>query len=379
MDDGVYQPPEAREGPVMKIADSSIILGADHFLKKSVEKEETLTVWKSGQEQREINAKNKKVSDIKKIASDLAAQQAAKVNLSAEAASRSRRVAKIGDELSEEEGFIADLNIRILKAMIERITGRKIDIRKPSDFNGSKKAISEEKMNEAPPQTEETGEGFGLVYEYHESYSEYEKTDFSASGVIITDDGTEISFDTTLSMSRSFIEEHNINIRAGEALKDPLVVNFDGGAAAISSDEFLFDIDNDGFEDQLHFIEQGSGFLALDKNGDGEINNGSELFGALTGEGFEELGVYDSDGNNWIDENDEIYKSLRIWHVDQNGERILASLGSMGIGAIYLGNVDSPFSIKDADNNLQAEIRSTGIFVKEEGSVGTIQQVDLVV
>ena len=364
----------------MKIADSSISLSADHVLKQSAIKEEKLTVWKTGQEPREIDPKNKNEKDIGKIASDLAAQQAVKVELSAEAVLGSRRVVKFSGEISEEDRLLADLNMLILKEMIERITGRKIKIALPDEVSGDKGEAQVEKTSDAETeQVEEAQPGFGLVYEYHESFQEYEKTDFSAAGVIVTEDGTEIAFNTSLSMSRYFYEEHNLTIRAGEALKDPLVINFGGNGAVISNTEFMFDIDNDGMEDQLHFVEQGAGFLALDKNNDGEINNGTELFGTVTGNGFQELSAYDSDHNNWIDENDQIYNSLRIWHLDENGERTLASLGSMGIGAIYLGNVNSPFSIKDANNNLQAEVRSTGIFVKEEGLIGTVQQIDLVV
>ena len=51
----------------MKIADSSIILGSKHILEKRAVKEETLTVWKSGQEPRQVDSSNKKISDIEKI------------------------------------------------------------------------------------------------------------------------------------------------------------------------------------------------------------------------------------------------------------------------------------------------------------------------
>lgn len=51
-------------------------------------------------------------------------------------------------------------------------------------------------------------------------------------------------------------------------------------------------------------VRPGGVFLALDKNGDSVINDGKELFGAATGQGFKELAIYDSDKNYWIDEND---------------------------------------------------------------------------
>jgi hypothetical protein len=45
---------------------------------------------------------------------------------------------------------------------------------------------------------------------------------------------------------------------------------------------------------------------------DGRVNDGRELFGPRTGDGFAELAAYDDDGNNWIDENDGIHDNLSI-------------------------------------------------------------------
>ena len=66
---------------------------------------------------------------------------------------------------------------------------------------------------------------------------------------------------------------------------------------------------SDGRKDNISFVQPGSGFLAVDKNNDGKINNGKELFGPNTGNGFDELAKYDSDGNQWIDESDPSLKS----------------------------------------------------------------------
>ena len=51
----------------------------------------------------------------------------------------------------------------------------------------------------------------------------------------------------------------------------------------------------------------------------------------------------------------------------------------MGIGAIYLGNVDTIFDMKDSSNNLNGVLRNTGIYLKENGEAGTIQHVDLAI
>ena len=78
----------------------------------------------------------------------------------------------------------------------------------------------------------------------------------------------------------------------------------------------MFDIDADGEEESISYLQGGSGYLALDKNGDGVINDGSELFGTKSGDGFADLAEYDADGNGWIDENDPIFDKLLIWAKD---------------------------------------------------------------
>ena len=58
----------------------------------------------------------------------------------------------------------------------------------------------------------------------------------------------------------------------------------------------------------------------MDRNGDGKINDGSELFGTKSGDGFKDLASYDADGNGWIDENDAIFSQLKIWTKDEDGK-----------------------------------------------------------
>ena len=121
-----------------------------------------------------------------------------------------------------------------------------------------------------------------------------------------------------------------------------------------------------------------SGFLALDKNKDGKINDGSELFGTRSGDGFKDLASYDEDGNGWIDENDSIWKDLKVWTKDENGRDYLMDLREANVGAIYLGSAQTEFSLnRMADNQTDGIIRRTGVYLKETGEAGTIQHVDL--
>ena len=160
-------------------------------------------------------------------------------------------------------------------------------------------------------------------------------------------------------------------------LTDPLVINLDAPAAAFSDQKFFFDLDGDGHEEYISKLGSGSGFLALDKDGNGHIDNGRELFGTSSGNGFYDLSAYDEDGNGWIDEADEIFDKLVIWSFDESGNQVLTGLGKAGVGAIYLGSSDTAFSVKDMSNNTNALIRSTGMFLYENGGAGTVQQVDI--
>ena len=215
-----------------------------------------------------------------------------------------------------------------------------------------------------------------MYYEYNED----ESTTFSSVGTVITSDGRQIDFDFSMELSRQFSEsyfsEEDILSFDTPSLVDPLVINFDSDSVMVTDQEFYFDIDSDGEADTVSSLASGSGFLALDRNGDGIINDGSELFGTKSQNGFYDLSKFDSDGNGFIDEADEVFNRLVIFTKDKNGNDICYHLKEKDIGAICLSNVDTSFSIKSSENDTQAVIRKTGLFIKENGEVGSIQQVD---
>lgn len=218
-----------------------------------------------------------------------------------------------------------------------------------------------------------------LSFGQQTSYFESEKTNFATEGKVVTASGKEINFNVEVSMSRSFYEQTSTILDMGAVkLTDPLVINLDTDAVSVSDQKFYFDLDADGHQEQISRLNAGSGFLALDKNGDGIINDGSELFGTTSGNGFADLAQYDQDGNGWIDEADEIFNQLLIWQKDENGNDVLRGLGAAGVGAIYLGNVDTEFSLNtQTDNKTNAVVRQTGMFLYENGTAGTVQQIDL--
>ncbi len=276
--------------------------------------------------------------------------------------------------------------LRLILDMIAMLTGHEARV-----FDASTLQVdSPAPAVQAPDQSGESGQtqapqqiaGYGIEYDRHESYSESEQTRFQATGVVNTTDGKAISFSVALSMARSYHVESDVSIREGDARKkqDPLVLNFNGSAAQLTSQRFSFDLNSDGkTEEDINFVTSGSGFLALDRNGDGKINNGSELFGAQSGDGFVELSALDSDHNGWIDENDAAFSELRVWTKDSSGKDRLSTLSQANVGALNVASIATPFDIKDGSNALQGQIRASGIFIQEDGQAGTLQQIDLTV
>lgn len=220
-----------------------------------------------------------------------------------------------------------------------------------------------------------------------ESWSiEQEDTSFSTVGTVRTKDGREINFNVNVNMSRRCEEYYREELNVAQfALYDPLVINLDTDATELSDQTFYFDLDADGEEEEISMLK-GSGYLALDKNGDGIINDGSELFGTGNGDGFADLARYDEDGNGWIDENDSIWSKLKIWCKDEKGNDVLYKLSDKGVGAICLQNVSTDFTLQGdrtardgatEANATNGAIRKTGIFLYENGNVGTVQHVDM--
>ena len=209
-------------------------------------------------------------------------------------------------------------------------------------------------------------------------FTESEDVAFSTVGKVRTSDGREIDFNVNIGMSRRFEEYYREDLQlASFTMCDPLVINLDTDVAQLEDQTFYFDIDGDGELDEVSQLGAGSGYLALDKNGDGIINDGNELFGTSSGNGFADLAKYDQDGNGWIDENDEIWSKLKIWSKDENGKDVLYTLAEKGVGAICLKNASTDFTQKGQDGRTLGAVRNTGVFLYENGNVGTVQHVDV--
>ncbi len=161
---------------------------------------------------------------------------------------------------------------------------------------------------------------------------------------------------------------------------DPLILDLDGDGFNVETKEngANFDLDKNGFAEKINWTKK-DGFLCLDLNGNGAIDDGGELFGDQTlladgtkaKNGFEALAQYDSNGDGVIDADDEIFDSLRVW-VDADGNGIsgegeMKTLAELGITSINLG-----YENVNAETGTEATIGNTATFTREDGTTSGI-------
>jgi len=344
----------------MKIADYALTMQASHSGSQQSSIREELRIW----------------VDLRAAAAP-PPPDSERVTLSAAAQTRQAgEAAAIDAAMDDVEN---DPRLQLIILMVERMTGQKVRLFAASQLRAARSADSltvPPDMHPAAP----ARAGFGMAYSRELDYSESEQTSMQADGVIKTNDGKQIKFSLNLVMQRQYSETSRSEVRIGAAppKTDPLVINFNGTAAQLSGQRFAFDLDSDGKDEQINAPRAGSGFLALDLNGDGTIGSGEELFGPATGNGFGELAQYDSDRNGWIDEADPVFQKLKVWLKQATGQGELAGLDRLGVGAISLHAIDTPFDLKDAANQLLGNVRMSSVYLGEDGSAGSVQQVDLV-
>ena len=179
---------------------------------------------------------------------------------------------------------------------------------------------------------------------------------------------------------------------------DPLVLDLDGDGIETTNPKdagTYFDQDGNGFAEQTGWVAPDDGILVMDRNGDGIINDGKELFGDQTilgngkkaVNGFEALAELDSNNDGRIDADDPAFSRLRIWKGPGTGEGAsyddetfwdesdadwdpsseLFTLDELGIKSISLNSTVA--RVTDAQGNTQNRI---GTFERTDGTVGKI-------
>ncbi len=254
---------------------------------------------------------------------------------------------------------------RLIKLMIEAMLGHEIELPKP--IKPSEEGGDGVTQGDAAAQAAETDQ----LVEVTDTLLQQEQLNVVASASVATRDGQTIQLDLgfVLDWRQLEVSQRRTTLNA---LKDPLVLSLDGKIAGLTDARVKFDIDQDGQEDSLPGLSEGSGFVALDRNGNGTIDDGGELFGARSGNGFGELATLDEDGNGVLDERDSQFSALQFWQPEHSP----IALVELGIGAILLHPLDTPFNHLGESGN-QGVLRQSGLYVTEQGKGGWVQQIDL--
>ncbi|MEV3832174.1 hypothetical protein RI534_23435 [Aeromonas allosaccharophila] len=272
-------------------------------------------------------------------------------------------------EVGKEQDGIPDDGLdnrqRLIKLMIEAMLGHEIELPKP--IKPSEEGSEGVTQGEAAAQTAEPDQ----QVEVTDTLLQQEQLNVVASASVATQDGQTIQLDLgfVLDWRQLEVSQRRTTLNA---LKDPLVLSLDGKIADLTEARVNFDIDQDGKEDSLPGLSEGSGFVALDRNGNGTIDDGGELFGARSGNGFGELATLDEDGNGVLDEGDSQFSALQFWHP----EHAPIALVELGIGAILLHPLDTPFTHL-GESGTQGVLRQSGLYLTEQGKGGWVQQIDL--
>lgn len=150
---------------------------------------------------------------------------------------------------------------------------------------------------------------------------------------------------------------------------DPLVLDLAGNGFSTRGldDAVRFDLDADGRTDRISAPSGDDALLALDRNGNGRIDDGRELFGDQNeaANGFAELGKYDDNGDGRIDLQDAVFERLRLLRFDAEGRQHSQSLSQAGVAAIELDARDVKIALGAYD-----EIAQLGRFQFSDGRSG---------
>ncbi|MHB8765653.1 MAG: hypothetical protein ACYDA8_15145 [Deferrisomatales bacterium] len=162
-------------------------------------------------------------------------------------------------------------------------------------------------------------------------------------------------------------------------LVSPIVLDLDGDGYETTTlvNGTRFDFDLNGFAEQMAWVNPDDGLLVLDRNGDGLIQHGGELFGDRTvlldgspaEHGFQALAELDLNEDGKVDEADPFFEHLRVWQdldhdgVSDPGE--LRRLADLGIGALATDST----SVREGDGRGNVIIEK-GTFVWADGRTG---------
>lgn len=168
---------------------------------------------------------------------------------------------------------------------------------------------------------------------------------------------------------------HAIASGFGRSKTDPLVLDLSGNGVqltSLSQSNAYFDLYGTGFAVHTGWVGPETGILVEDNNGNGKVDNITELFGNSSVDGFSALSALDTNHDGVIDASDPGFSNLKVW-VDENGNGAtdpgeLKTLAQLDINSI---NLTSTTVNQDSSGNTIEEIAA---FSRANGTTGEIAE-----
>ncbi len=232
--------------------------------------------------------------------------------------------AKAGSDHAGQDVKV-ETNLRLIEVLVYQMLGKRVKLQvKRSETD----AYGQEAMS--PVQERDS---WGLIYEYQEVVAEQDSIQFNSGGTVTTASGRTLAFSLEFSMSRAYYEQSGLESQ------------WDGAAKA---DAYAV------------MMERQEPSLSMDKTD--------------SGVSFTKLRAYDLDHGGWLSEADNVCGQLSILPMSEKGDKTLVRLADVGIGAIYLQEVDTPYPAQDMPETY--DTRGSSAYLRGSSSVG-VHHIDL--
>ncbi len=282
-------------------------------------------------------------------------------------------------QADDEQIFNAFQTVGMVKRILAQLKAHNKDWLQsvPSDITSAKSIdsfafsaeLSQQSVWLGTSQQQQSRDGQWLATEQWEFG--YQAVQASLSAELTLNSGERISFALDFSMEVSWTRYSYTEQR----LQDPLLVSMSGSPVQLSDASTEFDLLANGSTVKLPQLAAQQYYLAYDRNQDLQINNGVELFGPRTGNGFAELAEFDDNGNGFIDPSDDIWQYLYLWRPEQN----LLSMKQAKLGAISIESIATTMPLYNRQQEHIAQLQRSGLAFTEDGKPALVQQIDLVV
>lgn len=233
--------------------------------------------------------------------------------------------AKAGSDHVGQDAKI-ETNLRLIESLVYQMLGKHIKLQVKSRETD---AYGQEPMG--PVQERD---GWGLVYEYQEAVAEQDSIQFNSGGTVTTANGRTLAFSLEFNMSRDYYEQN-------------------------------------GLEAYLDSAARADAFAVMEERREPSLGSGNADFG----DGFMKLRAYDLDHGGWLSEADDVCGRLSILPMSEKGDKTLIRLADVGIGAIYLQEVDTPYEARDMMETYN-DLRGSSAYLKGSGRAG-VHHIDL--